>query len=331
MVARACLRGAKTGAAGGGMQINDRRIHFLYEAWRSGSMRQASEILEMAPSSISRQIAQLEREIGSTLIEHGRREIVLTEAGHAVLEYYRNRHSSLEMLNAQLRDLSAARTGHVKFAIGEGFLGEALYRTLDEFMDGYPGFTLSLSVTDTTEMVRLLLEDEVHFGLGFHPLSHPQVVSRFRAAVPLKAIMHAAHPLADRSSISIAELCAEPLALMGQAFRIRQMIDLAAADSGQLVSPVLVSNSIPVLIRSACARRAVTVLPEFSVRSELSNGQLVAVRIVSSAMQSVYVHLITRRNRILSPQVMALTEQMRKRLAPTALYAPTDGKEPAAS
>lgn len=56
------------------MQINDGRIHFLYQAWRSGSMRAASEILEMAPSSISRQIARLEHEVGSTLIEHGRRD-----------------------------------------------------------------------------------------------------------------------------------------------------------------------------------------------------------------------------------------------------------------
>ena len=310
------------------MQINDGRIHFLYQAWRSGSMRAASEILEMAPSSISRQIARLEHEVGSTLIEHGRREIVLTDAGHAIIEYYRTRQTSLEMLNAHLLDLSAARTGQVKFAIGEGFLGEALYGTLDGFMDDYPGFTLSVSVTDTTEMVRLLLEDEVHFGLGFHPQSHPQIVSRFRAAVPLKAIMHAAHPLALRSGISIAELCAEPLALMGPMFRIRQMIDLAATDSGHLVAPVLTSNSIPLLIRSACVGRAVTVLPEFSARSELSSGQLVAVRIVSPQMQSVYVHLITRRNRLLSGPMTALAEQIRKRMTPAALYSPTGDTRP---
>ncbi len=310
------------------MQINDGRIHFLYQAWRSGSMRAASEILEMAPSSISRQIARLEHEVGSTLIEHGRREILLTDAGHAIIEYYRTRQTSLEVLNAHLLDLSAARAGQVKFAIGEGFLGEALYGTLDGFMDDYPGFTLSVSVTDTTEMVRLLLEDEVHFGLGFHPQSHPQIVSRFRAAVPLKAIMHAAHPLALRSSISIAELCAEPLALMGPMFRIRQMIDLAATDSGHLVAPVLTSNSIPLLIRSACVGRAVTVLPEFSARSELSSGQLVAVRIVSPQMQSVYVHLITRRNRLLSAPLTALAEQIRKRMTPAALYSPTGDARP---
>lgn len=302
------------------MDIDDRRIHFLYQAWRSGSMRAASEVLAMAPSSVSRQIAELEREIGARLIEHGRREVILTSAGHAVIEYYRTRQSSIELLRSQLVDLSAARTGHARLALGEGFLGDALYDTLDEFMIDHPGFTLSVNVTDTTEMVRLLLEDEVHFGLGFHPHPHPQIVSRFRAAVPLKAILHADHPLAHRSSISVAELCAQPLALMGQQFRIRQMIDLAASDSAQLVSPVLTTNSIAMLIRTARVGRAVSVLPEFSVRAELSTGQLVSVRVDSSHLRAVYVHMITRRNRQFSAQLTLLMEQMRRRLAPAALY-----------
>jgi len=210
----------------------------------------------------------------------------------------------------------------VRIALGEGFLGETLYDTLDGFMDAFPGFTLSVDVTDTTRMVHLLLEDEVHFGLGFHPVPHPQIVSRYRAPVPLKAMLHPDHPLAGRPRLTMTELCAGPLALMGQSFRIRQMIDQAATDVGQLVSPVLVSNSIAVLIRAACARRAITVLPEFSVRAELSGGQLVAVPIEAPQLQAVYVHLITRRDRQFSPQLTLLAEQMRKRLIPAALHSP---------
>lgn len=309
------------------MTIDDRRVRFLFQAWRSGSMRAAADVLEVAPSSISRQIAQLEREIGTRLIEHGQREIRLTEAGQAVIEYYRTRQASIEALRGQLLDLTTARSGHVQLALGEGFLGEALYDTLDGFMDAWPGFTLSVNVTDTPRMVQALLEDEVHFGLGFHPLSHPQIVSRFRAPVPLKAIMHVAHPLAGRTSISIAELCAQPLALMGQGFRIRQTIDIAATDAGQTVAPVLTTNSIALLIRTACARRGVTVLPEFSVGSELSSGRLVAVRIEAPQLQAVYVHLIARRNRQFSPQLTSLAEQIGRRLVPAALSearAPSD-------
>lgn len=142
------------------MKVDDHRIHFLLQAWSSGSMRAASDVMDMAPSSISRQIAQLEREIGARLIEHGRRDVRLTDAGRAAIDYYRAREVSLEALRGQLMDLSLARSGHLQMALGEGFLGEALYDTLDGFMDDFPGFTISVNLTDTTQMVRQILEAE---------------------------------------------------------------------------------------------------------------------------------------------------------------------------
>jgi DNA-binding transcriptional LysR family regulator len=301
------------------MKVNDHRIHFLYEAWRSGTMRAAADLLDVAPSSVSRQIAQLETEIGTPLIEHGLREIRLTDAGHAIIDYHRARLTGLEMLEGQLLEISTVRTGHVEIAIGEGFLGPALYDTLDDFIDDYSGIDLTVNVTDTTKMMHLLLEDQVHFGVGFHPVSHPQIVSRYRATVPLMAIMNPAHSLARRRSITMEELCAEPLALMGTDFRIRQMIDEAAINSGLMISPAIVSNSIAFLARMALADRAVTVLPAFSVSAEIVSGQLCAVSIEAPKLQSVYVHLLARRNRRFPAHLSQLADQIRKRLLPSAL------------
>ncbi|BBU55947.1 LysR family transcriptional regulator [Mameliella alba] len=303
------------------MNLDDRRIALLYDAWRHGSMRAAADVLDLAPSSISRQIARLEEETGASLIEHGRREIRLTEAGHAVIDYFRARRAGVDELEGRLQDLSSGRSGHVHLALGEGFLGLALYDTLDSFMDGFPGMTLSVSVTDTTQMVRQLLEDEVHFGLGFHSLSHPQIVSRYRAPVPLMAIMRADHPLARRESIGFDALCREPLALMGQSFRIRQMLDAAALDSGHSIAPGFTSNSIALLTRTAVAGRALTVLPAFSVSAEIAAGTLASVAIEAPQLQAVYVHLLARRNRVFPPHLGSLIEQIRTRLLPSALKA----------
>lgn len=301
------------------MNIDERRIRLLYEAWRHGSMRAAADALDMAPSSISRQIAQLEKETGAVLIEHGRREVCLTASGQAMIDYHRARQASLEELEGQLQDISAGHSGHVDIALGEGFLGPALYETLDGFMGAYPAVTLSVSVTDTTQMVRLILEDDVHFGLGFHPLSHPQIVSRFRASVPLMAVMAAGHPLATAGRLGFDVLCREPLALMGPSFRIRQMIDAAAFDSGNVVAPVFTSNSIAMLTRMAVSGRAVTVLPAFSVSAEVASGKVALVALEAPQLQAVYVHLLARRNRRFPPHLVTLADTIRRRVLPSAL------------
>ena len=63
------------------MALTDAKLRYLAETASLGSMRAASEKLDVAVSSISRQIAQLEADIGLPLIERGRRSIKLTEAG----------------------------------------------------------------------------------------------------------------------------------------------------------------------------------------------------------------------------------------------------------
>lgn len=301
------------------MTINEHRIGFLYQAWRSGSMRAASDVLNVAPSSISRQIAQLEREIGAPLIEHGLRELRLTEAGKAVIEYYRARQAGVETLETQLHDLASSRRGHVQIALGEGFLGPALDDTLEGFISAYPGLTLSVRVTDTTRMIQLLLDDEVHFGVGFHPASDPHIISRYRAPVPLMAIMQTGHTLATQGAIDLEELCAQPLALMESSFRIRQMLDEAAADVARITAPVFTSNSIAMLIRMASAGHAMTVLPEFSAKAAVASGQVRAVPINAPRLQAVYVHILARRNRLMPDHLNDLATRLRKGLLSSAL------------
>jgi len=61
--------------------LNEIPLKYLYESARQGTMRAASEELDVATSSISRQITSLEKELGISLIEKNRRGIKLTEAG----------------------------------------------------------------------------------------------------------------------------------------------------------------------------------------------------------------------------------------------------------
>ena len=71
--------------------VQDRRISHFHEAARLGSVRAAADFLNVAPSAVSRQITQLEHELGMPLLERHRRGVKPTEAGERVLEYYRQR------------------------------------------------------------------------------------------------------------------------------------------------------------------------------------------------------------------------------------------------
>ena len=104
------------------MDFADARLAYLYESVRLGTMRAASEHLNMAPSSISRQIASLERELGIDLVEKSRHTVQLTTAGQLVLQYYRDRLSQRESLISGIDDIRGQRKGQMVLAIGQGLI-----------------------------------------------------------------------------------------------------------------------------------------------------------------------------------------------------------------
>ncbi len=106
--------------------MRDLNLRYLYEAAKLGSMRAAADNLGVAASSVSRQIAQLEADMGIDLIEHGRRTIQLTESGRVLIEHYSAQLLLSETLDAKLADIKGLRTGRIDLAIGEGFMGEPL-------------------------------------------------------------------------------------------------------------------------------------------------------------------------------------------------------------
>lgn len=96
-------------------KFHHNRLRYLAEALRAGTMRPASANLSVAPSSISRQIAQLETEPGVPLIERNRSPLKLTEAGELALSYFRAFTKQQEAFTSKVQDLKGLRGGTVPF------------------------------------------------------------------------------------------------------------------------------------------------------------------------------------------------------------------------
>ena len=124
--------------------LQDLNLRYLYEAAKLGSMRAAADSLGVAVSSVSRQISQLEAEIGLALIEHGRRNIKLTETGQLLIEHYSDQLRLYEAFEAKLSDIKGLRTGRILLAVGEGFIGQPLSNMLVRFNAKHPGLFINL-------------------------------------------------------------------------------------------------------------------------------------------------------------------------------------------
>lgn len=275
----------------------DNALHYFYEAASLGSMRLASDKIGVAVSSISRQIAQLEADMGVALIERGRRSIRLTEAGKLAFEYHRGQLADREALMNQLQELREVRTGRIDLAVGEGFLGGSFTQIIDSFQRRNPGISVTVTGGTTADLVRMVLEDEAHIGMILHTTSEPKIRTRASVAQPLMVICAPTHPVASRDVLTLADLAGYDLCLPPKGFRIRTILNDAEKQAQTWLAPQLVTTSLQMMRDVAKAGRVVTVLPRLSVLSEIEQGTLVARPIHEAALEHTTISLIHRLGR----------------------------------
>ncbi|WP_417321486.1 LysR family transcriptional regulator [Erythrobacter aureus] len=278
----------------------DNALNYFYEAAKRGSMRLASEKIGVAVSSISRQISQLERTFGMSLIEPGRRSIKLTEAGKLVFEFHRKQLTDRESLVNQLQELRDVKTGRVVLGIGEGFMGDAFAGTIAQFHRQNPGIEIIIDSGPSAQIVRMVLEDDVHIGMILHVTDEPKVRTRLAVKEPLMVLCAPDHPAAELQAVSLNTLAEYQLCLPPQGFRIRAILAQAEHRARIALEPMLVTTSIQMMRDVAKAGNVVTVLPRISALAELADGSLVARPLLDAELEDSTVSLIHRLGRQLN-------------------------------
>ena len=283
------------------LTFHDSRARYLYEAVHCGSVRSAADKLGIVPSAVSRQIALLEKELGSALLERQRNGVVPTAAGQLLLDYYRQHQAHQHDMLAKLDALRGLHTGSVSIVSGEGFAQELIEGPIGQFRTAYPGVSIALEIYGTNEIMRRVREDQAEIGLVYYAPTDPLITTQASALQPMHAIVAAEHPLAHQARTSLQELTQWPIALLQGVYGIRQLVEYAEQTDQIRLSPALTSNLISVLLHFIGSGQGVTLLPACAVTSELAQGTVRAVPIDNPAFAHAQMQLITRTGRQLSP------------------------------
>lgn len=269
-------------------------------------MRAASELLEVEPSTISRQIARLEKSLGIDLIERARRNVMLTEAGKVTVDYYKEVRTAEDTYLANLESLKSAKAGNIVLHMGEGLITETFLDMLDRFIVAHSNLKLTIRMGGTLEIIHSVLEDEAHFGFIFHVTSEPKISIRLSLAQPLRVLVAPSHPFAGRQKVGLKDVAGQPLALPPERFQIRQLVHAAEKEQGVFFDCAFESESFSLLKWFARSKHGVTILNQVHARQELQEGLLVAVPIDSPVLENTRVSLISRVGRKLPKVVQAV-------------------------
>ncbi|WP_085297468.1 LysR family transcriptional regulator [Cognaticolwellia mytili] len=128
----------------------------------TGSISQASRIFDVQPSSISRQLATLEQELGVRLLNKTTRNTGLTEAGYKYYEFSQRIVSEFDEAKRVVNDLQEKPSGKLKISMTVGFGESVVLPLIAKFMSLYPDIDIKLELT---ERVVDLVEENIDIAI----------------------------------------------------------------------------------------------------------------------------------------------------------------------
>jgi DNA-binding transcriptional LysR family regulator len=242
-----------------------RHLRYFVAVAEAENVTRASEKLRVAQPAISRQIRDLEDELGLALLERSAKSVRLTDAGRIFLEEARAVLQRADDAVKAVRAVAGGASGELHVGYAPSLTVQILPRALRRFQAELPGVRVSLHDLSTGEMLAGLRENRLHVALMVEPTGKELRGLRFHelARYPMCVAVAPGHRFARSRSLTLAKVASEPLIAYSRADYPEYHTGLAQifASLGRVPTISEEHDSVTSLIAAVEAGRGIALVP----------------------------------------------------------------------
>ena len=189
-----------------------RVLRYFLTVVREESISRAAEALFITQPTLSRQLAELEEELGVKLFERGKRKIALTEEGVLLRRRAEEMTELADKTERELRERTERLAGTVSIGAAETVAAELLVRAVDSFRKKYPEVTFRLDAGIADHVKERIDAGLLDLGL----LIEPGDIAKYdflRLGIDDRCgiLMNSAAPLAQKECVTVEDLVGLPV------------------------------------------------------------------------------------------------------------------------
>ncbi len=281
-----------------------RHLRYFEAVARHSHVTRAAAELHIAQPALSKQISQLEQELGVALFDRVGRNVRLTEAGEALLPHARAVMAQVEAARAEMAERIGLRRGRATVGTPPTVGTQLLPAVLAAFNRRYPGIELRLHEAGVQTLLDLLETGLTDVAVVTLPVEdeHLTVVPLFTEEMVVAVWQ--GHPLSAREAVQIGEFEDAPWVLSPENYELREATLRACQGAGFTPRVVLDGGETDTLLRFVAAGIGVALVPRLAVHDA---HDLVALRVSDQTLQRT-LGLVWRGDRVASPAARALRE-----------------------
>lgn len=194
---------------------------------------QAAEELHVAQSAVSRQIHQLEQELGVDLFMQKGRNLQLTPVGHLFCKRVESLMKDLDKAVAEVHEFLDPERGEIRIGFPHSLGIHLIPSVVSEFKKRYPNVKFRFKQGMYPTLIKDVISAEVDLAfISPFPEGHEQVEGDVVLTEEMYAILPLNHPLAQEESITLDQLKDDKFILFSKGYSLRPIVWQACLEAG---------------------------------------------------------------------------------------------------
>lgn len=264
--------------------MNLRALRYFISVAQLGSISGASQMLNVAQPALSRQIKQLEDELGVTLVERRPRGVEVTPEGALLLERAKSIVQILQDTSDELRNLVSAPAGRLVIGVPPATGLMLVGSLVRQFRARYPHVLLRIIEGVGSSLVEWVLDERVDLAIVHNPprqsdLEIESLISERMVCVLPPEMAETNWERPSASEISLREISALPLILPSLPHTNRLLLDSMTARTGEYLRPILEVDGVAITKGLVADGIGATILTYAAVHEDVVAGRLSALPI----------------------------------------------------
>jgi DNA-binding transcriptional LysR family regulator len=248
------------------------------------SFSRAAEENGISQSGASQVVNQLERHLGTKLIDRSKRPFSLTAEGEIYYSGCRKLVERYFSLEERIRTLHDEVVGRVRVASIYSVGLHHMNRYLHQFLSQYPKANVRLEYLHPHRVYEAVENDQADLGLVSYPKASRAIKAIGWRQEPMVLVCAPAHRFAKRQCVALEEVAGEPIVGFDADLTIRREIDRVLYEYRDELRVVMEFDNIETIKRAVEIDAGVSLLPTPTVVREVAAGSLVAVPLSSDEL-----------------------------------------------
>ncbi|GAB7389373.1 glutamate biosynthesis transcriptional regulator GltC [Bacillaceae bacterium] len=277
-----------------------RQIKYFIEVAKREHVTDAAHALHVAQSAVSRQIANLEAELGVQLFIREGRNVKLTPVGKIFLEHVEIGMTEIEKAKQKVEEFLDPERGTIRIGFPSSLAAHILPTVISAFRDQYPNVAFQLRQGSLKYLMEAVVKGEIDLSfVGPVPMNEKEVTGHIFFTENIMALLPQNHPLADQPFIRLDQLRNDSFVLFPPGFVLRDIVIAACHQVGFRPNVAFEGEDIDAIKGLVAAGLGVGLLPEVTLIENVPRG---AVKIAVHEPQiKRTVGVIVPNNRELAP------------------------------